>query len=150
MLDEHGEAIYFDLLEYKSVDLSAFIAGEVRGSVKMVLHHIRHLPEDAAYTAIMSAKVDGGEVTPPEPDPEIAAQMEAMTWNFDRKLMAQLINAVNLNTRVSTQWKDGKAPNFPTVGPSSWSNPKGTPPKAEDKQVTVLDVMKAWGYDGGQ
>lgn len=149
MLDEHGEALYFDLLEYKHLDLSAFIAGEVRGSVKMILHLIRHLPEDSSFAAIMSAKVESGDVTPPEPEPEEVARIDAMIWNFDRKLMAQVVNAVNLNTRVSTEWQKGKEPDFPIIGPSSWREPPEAHSKPEETKLSVLDVMKAWGYDGG-
>lgn len=145
LLDENGEAIYFDLLEHKQIDLAAFIAGEARGTVKMILHHIRHLPEDATYTAIMSSKIERGDIEIPEPPAEVLAQMDATTWTFDRKLMAQIVNAINLNTRVTGQWKDGQAPDFPTVGPSRWS--EGDSPTREEQQISVLDVMKAWGYN---
>lgn len=137
------------MLDRKGFDLVSFIAGDVRGSVKSILYHIRHLPEDAAYTAIMSAKLDGGEIELPEQTPEDVARLDAMVWNTDRKLLAQIANAINLNTRVSGSWEKGKEPDFPTIGPSSWREGNKQKPKPEEQHVSVLDVMKAWGYDGG-
>ena len=53
--------------------------------------------------------------------------------------MAQLINSVNLLVRHSIQWKDGKEPKIPVIGPASWRG-EGTQSKPS-KQLSVMDVI---------
>lgn len=83
---------------------------------------LRNLPEGSRYTAIMSAP--GGEDEPEQPplDPEVEGMLERKLWTTDRKLLAQLINAVNTNTRYSVEWAKDHEPDFTVVGPAAWSD----------------------------
>jgi hypothetical protein len=121
-------------------DLVAFLRGEVASTPKLVLTMIRHLPEGTNYVAqLRSAPAepadDDTDTTPAEIDPV----QEALMWTHDRLLQAQLINAVNMLVRHSIQWKDGKAPELPIVGPAEWrgEGANATP----SKPMSVADVL---------
>lgn len=114
-------------------------------SPRLILAMIRRLPEGshyvAAYTSDNPVATDDTD-TPAEIDPAV----EARTWNFDRTLMAQLINSVNMLVTHVPQWEQGKAPKLPLVGPATW---RGEGPKAPAKPLSVLDVFnKVTGNNG--
>lgn len=108
---------------------------------------IRHLPEGSRYVAIMSAPMDADEAEKPRPeiDPEIEAALERRFWTHDRKLQAQVINAVRDLTLVTGQWEKGKAPKFPVIGPPEW---RGESAAKKKKPTTTNDVLKALGWNG--
>lgn len=68
--------------------------------------------------------------------PPVDPVEEFKQWTEDRRLMAQLINAVNMLVRHSVQWQ--KPPNIPLVGPSSWRGEGETKPA---KAPSVMDVI---------
>lgn len=127
------------MLKYFNFDVVAFVRGEVASSPRLVLTLIRHLPEGSLYVSILqSAPEEDLPVRTSEPlviDPV----QESQTWTHDRLLMAQLINSVNLLVRHTIQWKDGKAPQLPLIGPASWRG-EGDKPKTS-KPLTVQDVI---------
>lgn len=156
ILDSYGEEVYLDLIQYWGVDLTEFIAGEVRTSVKLILLKLNNLPEGARYPA---AVVYDHPPEPEEPgapkvpeDPRMKAIHDARLWTSDRRLMATAINAIFSNTAVSGTWKDNKPPKFPTVGPPEWQ-------PAEQKAVTsstksaepkdLYEVLGKMGWPGG-
>jgi hypothetical protein len=98
---------------------------------------IRHLPEGSNYVAALQSAPAVSLVTLQEPEPDPA--QEYITWTHDKMLLAQLINSVNMLVRHSIQWQDGKAPEFPLVGPSTWreEGPESTP----SKPVSVSDTL---------
>lgn len=98
---------------------------------------LRNLPEGATFTAITSApdKSEGAGI-PAEPDPEFEAMLDRKTWTEDRRLMAELINRINMLLRHSIQWQDGKVPDLPTVGPAEWRGEQ-----TKKKPRTAQDVL---------
>lgn len=128
-------------------DLGSFLARECTGSARLINAMLRNLPEGATFTAIMSApNGDGEQDERPEPAPELVELLERKSWTEDRRLMAQLINSVNMLVRFAPKWEEGKAPEFPVVGPAEWregghdtaasETPTGTNAKS------VMDVLK--------
>lgn len=115
-------------------------------SPRLILSLIRHLPEGSTYVALLQsapAEDDATDTPPAELDPVYENQL----WTTDRMLMAQLINSVNMLIRHSIEWKDGKAPDLPIIGPSEWrgEGPNATPPKP----LTVMDVINnVMGHHG--
>ena len=136
---EHGEALFIDLLTYFKFDLAAFLAGGVPSSPRLILTMIRHLPEGSNYVAaLQSAPVD--ELLERSDEPAaIDPFQESKMWTQDRVMMAQLINSVNMLVRHSIQWQDGKAPQLPLVGPSSWRG-EGANSKSSEP-LSVADVI---------
>lgn len=127
-----------DLLKHFNFDLVGFLRGDVASSPRLILTLIRHLPEGSNYVAILqSAPVDDA---PAEPPTEVDPVMESQMWTQDRLLMAQLINSVNMLVRHSIQWQDGKAPEFPLIGPGSWRG-EGANTTKPSKQLSVMDVI---------
>ena len=98
---------------------------------------IRYLPEGSNYAAkIASAPVDPDAVVPdeaPEPDPV----QDAKEWTLDRRLTAQLINAVHTLIRHSVNWQEGHAPEYEIVGPAVWREASTKP----SKRLSVMDVI---------
>jgi hypothetical protein len=112
-----------------------FIRGDVALTPRLLLTLIRNLPEGAHYTAAVASAPETAAVAKKrnpkaEPDPAL----EFRTWNFDRQLMAQLINSVNALVRHTIQWEKNP-PNLPLVGPDSWRN------EGPAKPLTVMDVL---------
>lgn len=60
-------------------------------------------------------------------------------WGTERHLLADIYDAVNVNTRVSGQWKKGSEPKF-----SPWPRPstKPKPAPGEKKKTTVRDLYE--------
>lgn len=136
LLDEYGEEIYVDLLEYHQLNIVDFVRGDVALTPRLILTLLRHLPEGARYTAAIASAPEAAAVTakrdtPEQPDPAL----ELRTWTQDRMLMAQLINSVNALVRHTIQWEQGKAPKIPLVGPSTWRG------EGKTKPLTVMDVL---------
>ena len=126
-----------DLLKHFSFDLVGFLRGDVAGSPRLILTMIRHLPEGSLYVATL--KSAPAMALQPDTPAEIDPVQENLTWTHDRLLMAQLINSVNMLVRHSIQWQEGKAPQFPLVGPGSWRGEGESPIPA--KPMTVMDVL---------
>lgn len=148
IIDLYGEELFVDLKCEYSLDLGEFIRGEVNTSPRLVLAMIRNLPEGANFTAAQSAKLTRESELNPQTNPDVPAAVDPVQefkqWTEDRRLMAQLINAVNLLVRHSVQWQ--KPPNIPLVGPSSWRGEGETKPA---KALTVMDVInKVTGTHG--
>jgi hypothetical protein len=136
-MDEHGEALYIDLLKHFSFDLVGFLQGEVAGSPRLILTMIRHLPEGSIYVAtLQSAPAEESATDEPA---EIDPIQENKLWTTDKVLIAQLINSVNMLVRHSINWQDGKAPNLPIIGPARWRN-EG-PEKTKSKPESVSDTL---------
>lgn len=118
-----------------------YLHGKVPGSARAILAMIRHLPEGSSFTALMSApeKQEGRE----PPDPETQALFDRKFWTGDRQLLAQLINAINTQTRIADQRAGGKLPEFPVIGPAAWSDPAGhaTTSKMAAPAASVDDVF---------
>jgi hypothetical protein len=136
LLDEYGEELYVDLLDYYQLNIVDFLRGEVATTPRLILTLLRNLPEGARYAAAIASAPEVATVaekreTPEETDPA----SEARTWTQDRLLMAQLINSVNTLVRFTIQWEQGKAPKLPLVGPSSWRG------EGKAKPLTVMDVL---------
>ena len=99
---------------------------------------IRHLPEGSNYAATLaSAPVESGADNgpPPPPDPVY----EYKHWTEERRLLAQLINSVNMLIRYSVPWAEGKAPKFDIVGPAMWREEATKPTQSN---LSVMDVIK--------
>ena len=84
------------------VDLLDVIEG--RGPApSFVLALVERLPDDSLTLALMR----GGR--------------EHLGWTPERHLLAAIHDAVNLNTKVTGNWKKGKVPDFPL-----WPRPNAT------------------------
>ena len=57
------------------------------------------------------------------------------------------INAINLNTAATGQWKDAP-PHFPTVGPADWQSPseRGSRAKPEPVYADNFDFFRKMGW----
>lgn len=101
---------------------------------------ITDLPEGSNYVSrlasVTSKSQENDEAVAPEPDPFY----EQKTWTEDRRLMAQLINQLNMLIRFSVPWEQGKEPSFPIVGPAQWRDV--TPAQKPSRQLTVFDVIQ--------
>lgn len=134
------------MLNHYSLDLVAFLRGDVATTPRLILTMIRHLPEGSNYVAaLQSAPVEEmAQLLGKEPEePEIDPVQESKLWITDRLLMAQLINSVNMLVRYSINWGDGKAPELPVVGPAKWRNegPEKTQSKPESVDDTINRIM---------
>lgn len=63
-------------------------------------------------------------------------------WGTDRHMMADIYDALNMNTRATGNW-DKKAPEIP-----SWPRPKDATTPEEKKPVTVADLYKRFSGAG--
>jgi len=117
----------------------------VATSPRLLLTLIRRLPEGSNYVAVLSsAPVEDGIDT--DAPAEIDPVSERLLWTEDRRLMAQLINSVNMLVRHSIQWEQGKAPTLPIIGPAEW---RGEGEKSQSKPLSVMDVInKVTGNHG--
>lgn len=140
MIDQYGSELYVDLKVHFQVDLAQVIAGGVPMSPRLLLEMIHRLPEGSHYVAILSsAPVGEGDVRNSDVPAEIDPVAEHLLWTEDRRLMAQLVNGVNMLVRHTIQWEPGKAPQVPLVGPAAW---RGEGEKKPSKPATsVLDVL---------
>lgn len=96
---------------------------EGRGpSPVLVLAYVQRLPDTSLTVALAS----GGR--------------DRFGWGQDRYLLADLFDAININTRATGNWQKGKAPKF-----EPYPRPKSKPKVAGAKQkkpVTVADIYK--------
>jgi hypothetical protein len=151
LLDEYGEELYLDLKEFWGLDLAAFIGGEVLSSCRLIFSMIRNLPEGSRYTAVRAADVDEKQE-----DIELSLReqqiLDARIWNFDRRLWAMQINAVNTNTTALGHWQKGKEPKFPIIGPMDWDPARKKRAEIHEKvqkgEWTNWDIMRALGGGG--
>ena len=106
---------------------------------------LRNLPEGSRYYAAMA--VDHKDEAPEsdERDERTEEIMDHRIWTMDRRLVAMLINAVNLNTTVSGHME--KSP-FETIGPSSWSEDEPKKP-AEQEFTDNFDFFRKMGFPLG-
>ena len=132
--------MFIDLKREYSLDLMGFLSGEVRTSPRFILAMIKHLPEGTNYVAARAAELaelrELGTQTPTDEPAEADPIEELKQWTEDRRLMAQLINSVNMLVKYSVQWQ--KTPDIPLVGPSSW---RGEGARNPSKAMTVMDVI---------
>lgn len=140
LFDTYGEELFIDLKREYSLDVTEFIRGEMLLSPRLLLTMIKHLPEGTNFVAAQSAKFmetrEQDTQTSPDAPLPVNPVEEFKQWTEDRRLMAQLINAVNLLVRHSVQWQ--KPPNIPLVGPSSW---RGEGESKSAKTLSVMDVI---------
>jgi hypothetical protein len=79
---------------------------------------VQRLPDDSMTTAL----ANGGR--------------KHFGWGTDRHLLADLYDAVNVNTRATGQWKKGSEPEF-----KPWPRPtRDESAPAKKKRVTVADI----------
>lgn len=85
----------------------------------LVLALVQRLPDNSMTSALAS----GGKHT--------------FQWGVERHMIADLYDAVNLNTKATGQWKKGKAPEFP-----AWPRPKSKPTedRAQNTRTSVSDL----------
>lgn len=109
---------------------------------------IRNLPEGSRYVAVRASDVDEMP-TDIEMSAEEQRRIDAQIWNFDRKLQAMIVNAVNTNTALTGKWKKGKTPEFPIAGPIEWDEKRLRQLKAKEKvdknDWNNWDVARALG-----
>lgn len=58
-------------------------------------------------------------------------------WGTDRHLMADLFDAVNLNTKATGNWAKGKGPTFPR-----WPRPATTAKADSTRPTSVADIYQ--------
>lgn len=141
MIDTYGEELYVDLKVHYQVDLAEVLAGGVATSPRLLLALIRRLPEGSNYVAVLSSapvEYDATNDAPAEIDPV----SERLLWTEDRRLMAQLINSVNMLVRYVPQWEPGKAPVLPLIGPADWRGEGTAEHSKPSKPLTVMDVLQ--------
>jgi hypothetical protein len=152
LLDEHAHELWLDLRESKGFDLVAWLGGREYGTPRLVLALIQDLPEGARYTALMSAPEHREGLPEPEYDPAAESLHDRRFWTPDRRLNAQMINALHQLILVSGKWKKNHEPEFPIVGPLEWHPPeqlkKEQAARGVQEPVTVLAAMKAMGFTG--
>jgi hypothetical protein len=151
LIEEYGEEIYLDLKEYWDFDLVSFIAGEVFSSIRVISSLIRNLPEGSRFRAVTAVDYPEASEDRPESDPRAEAIADRRSWTLDRRLVAMEINAINLNTAATGQWK-GSPPDFPTVGPAEWQSPadkRGSKTGPEPAYTDNFDFFKKMGWPSG-
>lgn len=84
--------------------------------------------------------VDKPATDKPETDPRLEEILERRAWTTDRRLIAMVINAINLNTACNGNWGE-KPPEFPTIGPAEWSQ---KPVKEEPKDLRDYWQQMGW------
>lgn len=84
---------------------------------RLVLALTQRLPDDSLTVALMQ----GGR--------------EHFGWGTDRHLLANVYDAINVNTTATGQWKKGKAPDFPPC-------PRPETKRKPKKRVSVRDLYK--------
>ena len=97
LIDQHGSAIYSDLLSVYGVDLIEVIAGRSPHTPRVLLGLIEHLPEGCALPAAMAGRPDG------------------RFWTSQTAVLAAVHNALQVNTIVTghiTRAADRKAFSF--------------------------------------
>lgn len=114
LIDQYGSGLYPDLRRYFGIDIEAVVEG--RGpSPELVLTAVRALP-DTSLTVALAA---GGR--------------EHHGWGADRHMIANVFDAINLNTRASGNWGKGKPPRLP-----EYPRPKAKKPTTK---VSLRDVF---------
>lgn len=94
MIDKYGEGLYPDLKFYYDVDLIDVIEG--RGPAPLfVIQLILRLPGDSLTAALMRG------------------DRKFFGWTEDRAILSYIYDALNMNTRATGNWKNGKAPKIP-------------------------------------
>lgn len=117
MIDEYGEGLYPDLRKYFDIDLVEVIAG--RGPApSLVILCVQDLPD----TSLTWALIRGGR--------------QFIGWGQDRHMLADLYDAINVNSQVSGRWAK-KAPDFP-----DYPRPNSTNEEEKPKKVSVADLWR--------
>jgi hypothetical protein len=145
LIEEYGEEILLDLLEFWNFDLVGFIAGEVFSSIRVISSMIRNLPEGSRFLSAVAVDHPGASEDLPEPDPRIEAINDRRIWTLDRRLAAMAINAANTHTALSVQWKD-KPPDFPVIGPAEWQGPSEKAKAPEPVYTDNFDFFRQMGW----
>lgn len=138
-----------DLKQYWGFDLASYLGGEVFSSSRIIFSMIRNLPEGSRYVAVRAHDVD----QMPE-DIKLSSseqrRIDAITWTFDRRLQAMIVNSINANTVMTGgPWQKGKEPKFPPLGPMDWDPDKkrklDARERVESGNWTNWDVARALG-----
>ncbi|MFD6636771.1 hypothetical protein ACFWDN_13250 [Micromonospora chalcea] len=91
----------------------------------VVMAYVQRLPD----TSLTAALASGGR--------------QFFGWGRDRAMIADLIDALNQNTRATGNWGKGKAPKIPEYErPKAKKKRKVAAPAEPGKPVTVADLYK--------
>lgn len=114
----------------------------------MISSLIHNLPEGSRFHAAIAVDYPVDPTAErPDRDPRAEAIADHRAWSLARRLQAMEINAINLNTAVTGQWKD-KPPEFPTIGPAEWQGPPDGP-KTEPAYTDNFDFFRKMGWPSG-
>src|SRR5690606_14761948 len=123
LIDDYGAGLYPDLLFYYGVDLTEVINGNGPAPA-LVCQLVWRLPDTSLTVALMQ----GGR--------------EHFGWGLDRHLLATGVDSINLNTRLTGQFKKGKEPKFPPM-------PRPVVKKQKTKKkTTVKDLWQRFTSGG--
>lgn len=115
-----------DLSRYHQINLIEVVTGESAWTPKLILGLLRELPEDAATLA----SIRGGD--------------DWRGWDRSTGILADLYDALNVNTRATGQWKR-KPPKI-----AEYPRPKQKKPGAKKKRgQSIADVRRALGIPKG-
>lgn len=114
----------------------------------MILAMIRNLPEGSLFVALRQVEAEDEGIEREQMTQREEDLAEQKLWTTDRKLMAQLINAIHGLASITVRIHGGKDPEIPVVGPSEW-DPKAQRKKELLKNWTNEDVLRALGWAGG-
>jgi hypothetical protein len=114
VIDQHGEGVLPDLWFYYGVRFADVLAGRGPSPYEAMLL-VQRLPDDSLTAALMQ----GGR--------------EFFGWGRYRHMLADVFDALNLNTRATGNWKNGKAPGIP---------PYPRPHTPKKPQHTVKDIYR--------
>lgn len=119
-------AVYRDLLHHYGVDLVEVVQG--RGPhPALVFSLIEGLPTDNSL--IYAARLGG---------------VEHFGWGIQAHMAANLFDAMQLNTRVSGNWKKGKAPDLPMAHRPGSKTKKKKRPVGSKGTAKVTDALSVW------
>lgn len=111
----------------------------------MISSLIRNLPEGSRFRAALAFDRPAESEDLPESDPRAESIADRRSWTLARRLQAMEINAINMNTAATGNWKDGP-PDFPTIGPADWQGP---PAKPEPVYTDNFDLFRKMGWPSG-
>lgn len=112
----------------------------------MVSSLIRNLPEGSRFRAAVAYDRPAESEDLPESDPRAESIADRRSWTLARRLQAMEINAINMNTAATGNWKNGP-PDFPTIGPADWQGPQAA--KSEPVYKDNFDLFKKMGWPSG-
>ena len=111
----------------------------------MISSLIQNLPEGSRFRAAMAYDRPDESEDMPELDPRVESIADRRSWTLPRRLQAMEINAINMNTAATGNWKNGP-PDFPTIGPADWQGPPAVGKKTEPVYKDNFDLFKRMGW----